>query len=303
VILLLLFQVGIAVVDRQELEAHIGEALHGNIELTERLARLLLDDGLISNEKREGDLEAERLDGLKDSDVREERRVRAALDIQRHLAGLDDHPRSDELNEEDLDLLLQPRCGNPEIDKFSLPMDMRESLPRRQVERGWNKRRLSVRFNPIFPNIGIPRDDAYNAVAGAMATWNAANVGTQFYPTRFLNSDIFVSWWSPNQDPERYLRPGTRYAHGDFPPPDNNQFGPPPLPICFSTAERWSVDGSLAYFDIESVALHEFGHCIGLFHRGIGSIMYKSIRRGEQRRRIDFETINAARALYIAGTA
>jgi len=200
----------------------------------------------------------------------------------------------------DLELLEAPRCGSPHIEPSLLPNELRENAPRGSVERGWDRQVLRVQFSSTnFTTIGISEGEAKQAFRNAMSTWNSANIGISFVEATFGVSEVLVSWFPPILDPEHFLETGEVYAHADFPPPINNQFGPPPLPVCFSNVEPWSVTGDASAFDIESVTLHELGHCIGLFHRNIGSIMYSRILRGQLKRTLDPTTIAAARSLYV----
>lgn len=113
--------------------------------------------------------------------------------------------------------------------------------------------------------------------------------------------DFVIGWYQPNGDPE-CLAYGCQlneydHAHADFPPP-NTLFGGPPLPIHFNGNEPWSTDGHPAAFDIETVALHELGHCLGLFHGPPGTIMEEFVWPGQIRREIDASTQFRIAQLY-----
>jgi hypothetical protein len=95
------------------------------------------------------------------------------------------------------------------------------------------------------------------------------------------NPDIFVEWRQAN-DPDLSMV-GSTLAHADFPPgctvvvnPPN---GMPPQPVHFDDSEHTWVDGAAANsLDIETVALQEIGHCLGLQHTTVtGSVMSPTV--------------------------
>lgn len=64
---------------------------------------------------------------------------------------------------------------------------------------------------------------------------------------------------------------------------------------------NWTT-GSPAQVDLESVALHEFGHALGLNHTGDGSaVMYASYPSGAQKRQPTQDDIDGLNAIYGAG--
>lgn len=268
-----------------ELRIHVGEEVDTSKEIRRRLSWLAAEE--IPNHLE------------KEDEAKRQLTVRDYLKLKRFLAGSDaiDDPK---LRMSDLQIISSRRCANYFVDPIKLPRWARDIMPTppNAVERGWlNKSALFVEFDPVFPiGMSVTEEQAKNAFVSAMESWNRANVGIRF-ELGFGSGDIVVRWIGPSFDPERFLS-ATTFAHADFPPPDNNQFGPPPLPVCFSAIEKWSVNGDDTALDLESVALHELGHCLGLFHRDFTSIMYDRLFPGQIRRDVDVATISSAKSLY-----
>lgn len=208
------------------------------------------------------------------------------------------------LSIQDIDELFRPRCGNWRIAPPILPRRLRKKNRfAKDVEVGWEKRSIAVRVESEsnHPPILRPGDLAI-AFERAIETWNRARIGLVIRLTPDLGkADVVAKWASPLTDPHDLLS-GNVLAHADFPAPNTLHSTTSVLPICFNRMASWSpgVEGDSVdtnRYDLESFALHELGHCIGLFHRGRTSIMYEIIDKGHYRV-LDQETIDAAKALY-----
>ncbi len=91
----------------------------------------------------------------------------------------------------------------------------------------------------------------------------------------------------------------TVHAHADYPTP-NTLFGGPPLPVHFNADLLWGIEQAGCY-DIETVALHELAHVLGLiYHSGPDTILYDAIGQAPVfvQHRLDAETVMRARQLY-----
>ncbi|MDF1665235.1 MAG: matrixin family metalloprotease [Planctomycetota bacterium] len=74
--------------------------------------------------------------------------------------------------------------------------------------------------------------------------------------------------------------------------------------IVFNGKQNWSSNPGNWQFDLESVALHEFGHALGLDHSAQWSaVMYPSTPNGTRRRALTGDDVAGAAALYPAGSA
>ncbi|MFE6063382.1 matrixin family metalloprotease [Streptomyces sp. NPDC056431] len=131
----------------------------------------------------------------------------------------------------------------------------------------WDKNHFTYAFGA--GTVQIPGDDEFTAVRTAFATWQALLPITFTEVSSGANPDFMVSW-VPANDPDYPLLVGPRHAHS-FPPPG---CGTPdmPKPLHFDKDEhKWRIGAEPDCFDVESVALHEIGHLIGMRHAaGVG---------------------------------
>lgn len=168
---------------------------------------------------------------------------------------------------------------------------------------GWSRKGLSYRFDTcaaLVARSSISIESAQDAVRRAFVTWMEADVGLQFSETNTF-ADIEISWYFSEDDPECPFY-GCQlshhdHAHADYPGP-NTLFGGPPLPIHFNADRRWVMEHDPSGLDVESVALHEIGHCLGLFHGPHGTVMEEFFWPGEQRRELDAWTRTQLGLLY-----
>lgn len=68
----------------------------------------------------------------------------------------------------------------------------------------------------------------------------------------------------------------------------------------FNRSYPWSIDGSPGYYDVQSVAAHEFGHWLSLGHSSYYyATMYKSIGTGETwKRTLHWDDIAGIKYIY-----
>jgi hypothetical protein len=183
--------------------------------------------------------------------------------------------------------LEQPRCGTPDLPRDS------DGPVAGFVLRGCSYeaqfRTLTYAFVNGTPD--IPGNNERQAVRNAFATWQNQ------IPIDFVevtnNSNFTIGWFTGGHgDGSPFDGTGNTLAHAFYPPPCG---GPNFGMLHFDDAELWKLDGS--NFDIETVALHEIGHLLGLSHSLVpGSVMFASY--GGQRRALTQDDIDGGQALY-----
>jgi hypothetical protein len=162
----------------------------------------------------------------------------------------------------------------------------------------WNKTSISFAFD--VGTADVAGNAEFQAVRNAFQTWAAA------VPLAFTevgvddNPDIRIGW-RPADDPDHSMV-GSVLAHADFPPGCSVIVDELPLPIHFDDPEVNWVDGAVAdSFDVETVALHEIGHTLGLLHSDVpGSVMFPSVSAGITKRALTEDDLQGIRSLYAA---
>ncbi|KAE8714359.1 Histone superfamily protein [Hibiscus syriacus] len=148
--------------------------------------------------------------------------------------------------------MISPRCGVADV------ID------------GTSRMRLTYAFLPGT------RADAVNPVVRAFQTW-VENTHFRFSRTEdYVNADISVSFEGHDHgDGFPFDGPGGTLAHA-FRPTDGR--------FHYDADEPWSVAANRGSYHLETVALHEIGHLIGLGHSSIeGAIMYPRILPGQSK--------------------
>jgi hypothetical protein len=104
------------------------------------------------------------------------------------------------------------------------------------------------------------------AVRRAFASWDAAHVVSLREAANASESEIRVLWTpGPSADPasiDPFYGPGGYVAVGYYPYP---QYGELAGDLHFDSSEAWTT-GPSTTLDVETVAVHEIGHCLGIGH-------------------------------------
>ncbi|KAG6382932.1 hypothetical protein SASPL_157342 [Salvia splendens] len=173
------------------------------------------------------------------------------------------------IDDEMISKMTTPRCGVP---------DIVNGIPR------WPKTHLTYRFVSNFPTNAIP------PVARAFQKWDAATHFSFSQVPSDQISDLEIGFFRGN--------------HGDGYPFDGrggtlaHAFGPTNGRFHYDADERWSVGPVAGAFDLETVALHEIGHLLGLGHSSVNAaIMFSGIGSG-QVKNSHSDDIQGIRALY-----
>lgn len=184
-------------------------------------------------------------------------------------------------------LMALHRCGLPDLLD---PLSFSTIGP-------WNRRKLTFAFGPLSSQLGAT--EVRSAVINAFKTWEAAGVGLMFKEVSpAANPDIQVEW-RPVADPDHSMV-GGNLAHADFPPGFSIIVSAPPLPIHYDDEETLWANGAVPdAYDIQTVALHEIGHCLGLLHSSVqDSVMYPVVSPEFTRWELQPDDLEGIRALY-----
>lgn len=175
---------------------------------------------------------------------------------------------------------------------------------RRAAECGWQQPLIQVAFgdcSAVQVHSSITTETAQAAVLRAIETWNKITLPVKYFvqtePT-LSRADVIIGWHFASSDPEAILN-ARAHAHADYPAP-NTLYGGPPLPLHFNADLLWGIEQPGCY-DIETVALHELAHLLGLiYHSGPDTILYDAIGPAPVfvQHRLDQETVLRAQRLY-----
>jgi hypothetical protein len=138
----------------------------------------------------------------------------------------------------------------------------------------------------------------WDAVRAAFATW--AGLGIFTFEEVKLNQapDIFIDW-RPADDPDLSMVGGV-LAHADFPPGCSVVSAEFPKPVHFDDSEHtWAIGAVAGAFDVETVALHEIGHILGLAHSSTpGAVMQPFTSSNSTLRVLTQDDIDGFNSLY-----
>lgn len=204
------------------------------------------------------------------------------------------------LDAKTISTMMMPRCGVADISNGTNWMRLgKETHHQRHGSLHTVSHYTFFPGNPKWPSSkyhltygflpGTPTT-AMSPVARAFQTW-AANTHFRFSRAQdHTNADIKVSF--------------QRRDHGDGSPFDGaggilaHAFAPTDGRFHYDGDEQWSVGAAPNAFDLETVALHEIGHLLGLGHSSVqGAIMWPNISPGVTQG-LHRDDINGIKALY-----
>lgn len=203
--------------------------------------------------------------------------------------------------------IVQPRCGNPDVVngtstmRFGKPSSTNSTIhtvahysffPNRPR---WpdSKSQLTYAFQPenqVPPTV-------QNVFSRAFDRWSEVTTLTFTQITLFRQADIKIGFFSGD--------------HGDGEPFDGvmgtlaHAFAPTVGRLHLDNDENWVIDGNfinaapLSAVDLESVAVHEIGHLLGLGHSSVeDAIMYPTIPSGVRKVELANDDITGIQVLY-----
>lgn len=194
---------------------------------------------------------------------------------------------SGEFDEPTRSQMAMSRCGLPDVPSGEVAF---------AVACRWEKAQLTYVLDTGTAD--TPAQTEWPAVRAAFATWQALGVVEFTEVNLGASPDIFVDW-RPADDPDLSML-GTPLAHADFPPGCSVVSSGLPLPIHFDDSEHtWSIGAAAGAFDVETVALHEIGHILGLQHSSTaGAVMQATASPNTTLRNLTQDDIDGFRSLY-----
>ena len=195
-------------------------------------------------------------------------------------------PSTGEFDEATLHQMTTHRCAFP---------DMRTGVEF-ATTCAWQKAEVTFAFGPGTNDVAGTTEFA--ATRAAFQTW-ATVIPLTFREVGMSENPDVVIDWRPANDPDLNMVGGT-LAHADFPPDCSVVTNSLPKPVHFDDTEHaWTIGAAPGSFDVESVAVHEIGHIIGLAHSNVaGSIMFPSIGSNGTNRALTQDDISGAQNLY-----
>lgn len=132
----------------------------------------------------------------------------------------------------------------------------------------WNKTTLTYYIENTSKH--LPTTVCHQAIVNAFNTWQT-NSTLSFIRVYSSDADIIVRWLTGDHgDGSPFDGPGGVLAHAFFPYPSGGSYAGQ---LHFDDDENWSVDST--GIDVESIALHEIGHVLGINHSTVlNAVMY-----------------------------
>lgn len=182
--------------------------------------------------------------------------------------------------------MMRPRCGLPDLqDGVAFSTRCR-----------WDHTNLTYAFDTGTKDITGGAE--WNAIRAAFGTWQSLGSVTFREVSTTQNPEIQAGW-RPANDPDLNMS-GRTLAHSDFPPGCGVVTNTLPKPVHFNdTNWTWCIGAVLGDYDIETVALHEIGHIVGLQHSSVlSAVMYAYTNSNTTVRVLTQDDIDGFRSLY-----
>ncbi|KAF8370069.1 hypothetical protein HHK36_031901 [Tetracentron sinense] len=201
--------------------------------------------------------------------------------------------------------MMMPRCGVPDITNGTTSMRSGKKKHHHgpnslhtvshysffQGRPRWpaSKTTLTYRFHSSVQVTSI--DNLRSVCSRAFTRWAQVTRFTFQEVQSGSAADMVIGFHSRNHgDNAPFDGPGGTLAHA-YAPTDGR--------FHYDADESWSTNPSQGVMDLESVAVHEIGHLLGLGHSSVqGAIMFPSISPGVTKRQLHGDDIQGIRTLY-----
>ncbi|XP_049722514.1 matrix metalloproteinase-17 isoform X2 [Elephas maximus indicus] len=176
------------------------------------------------------------------------------------------------LDEATLALMKTPRCSLPDLPATAAVRQRRQA----PTPTKWNKRNLSWRVRTFPRDSALGRDTVRALMYYALKVWSDI-APLNFHEVAGSAADIQIDFSrADHDDGYPFDGPGGTVAHA-FLPGDHQAAGD----AHFDDDEAWTFRSSDAHgMDLFAVAVHEFGHAIGLSHVGAAQSIMRPYYQG-----------------------
>ncbi|KAJ4729245.1 metalloendoproteinase 2-MMP-like [Melia azedarach] len=190
------------------------------------------------------------------------------------------------------------RCGNPDIINHNTSSSTNSgefhTVGHYQFFQGtprWPSDKTNLLYSFRSSEEVVSLEELRPIIKSAFQRWADVSQFTFEEATDEKQADIVIGFHRLDHgDDNPFDGPGTTLAHA-FSPPDGR--------FHFDADEKWSSNPSTGEEDLETVAVHEIGHLLGLQHsKNKNAVMFSEIPAESVKRELAQDDIDGVRALY-----